>query len=156
MFGTQEGLHRGVPMLFVPFFGDQMRNGLKATRAGYARTLLFKDLNKINFLSNITELLQNRSYSENAKIASSLFRDNIVSPLDEAVFWMEYAVRNKGAPHLKSASRYIPWYEYLLLDVFICAALLLFIVLFVIVKIIKFILSIVCDNTKSNIKLKSK
>lgn len=156
MFGTQEGLHRGVPMLFVPFFGDQMRNGLKATRAGYARTLFFQDLTKTSFIENINEILRNRSYTDNVKKSSAIFRDNKIDPLDEAVFWIEYVVRNKGAPHLKSVSRFIPWYKYLLLDVLALVFIVLLLICLVIVKTIKFLNAFVCTDSKGKTKLKIK
>lgn len=55
-----------------------------------------------------------------------------MSPLDTAVYWTEYVIRHKGAPHLRTAAVDMPWYEYLLLDVLaavvslLVAALLLF------------------------------
>jgi glucuronosyltransferase len=39
------------------------------------------------------------------------------SALDRAVYWTEYVIRHKGAPHLRSVAADLPWYQYLLLDV---------------------------------------
>jgi glucuronosyltransferase len=33
------------------------------------------------------------------------------------VYWTEYVIRNKGAPHLRSAALDLAWYQYFLLDV---------------------------------------
>lgn len=135
MFGTQEGLFRGVPMLFIPFYGDQMRNGMKSTAAGYAQTLRYMDVNKSSFTSKLNELLSNKTYYNNAKKASSLFRDNPIPPLDEAMYWIEYVARHNGAPHLKSAARNLPWYKYLLLDLLAIVFAVFFVAAFIVYKL---------------------
>ncbi|XP_058818746.1 UDP-glycosyltransferase UGT5-like [Topomyia yanbarensis] len=117
MFGTQEGVYRGVPMLFIPFYGDQHRNALKAERSGYALSLSFADVNVITLGSRINELLTNPAFARSAKKASELFRDNLVPPMDEAMYWIEYVIRHKGAKHLKSISVDLNWMQYLMLDV---------------------------------------
>jgi glucuronosyltransferase len=33
------------------------------------------------------------------------------------VFWTEYVIRHKGAPHMRSAALDLAWYQYFLLDV---------------------------------------
>jgi glucuronosyltransferase len=33
------------------------------------------------------------------------------------VFWTEYVIRHKGAPHMRSAVLDLTWYQYFLLDV---------------------------------------
>lgn len=47
--------------------------------------------------------------------------------MDEAMFWIEYVIRHKGANHLHSAATKLSWYEYLSLDViaFIFATILI-------------------------------
>ncbi|XP_053692178.1 UDP-glycosyltransferase UGT5-like [Sabethes cyaneus] len=117
MFGTQEGLYRGVPMLFIPFYGDQHQNALKAERSGYALSLNFADVNVITLGSRINELLTDPTYKRLAKKASQLFRDNLVPPMDEAMYWIEYVIRHKGAKHLKSVSVDLNWVQYHMLDV---------------------------------------
>ena len=37
--------------------------------------------------------------------------------MEQAVYWTEYVIRHKGAPHLRSAVLDLAWYQYLLLDV---------------------------------------
>lgn len=40
-----------------------------------------------------------------------------MSALDTAVYWTEYVMRHKGAPHLQSAASDLSWYQLVLLDV---------------------------------------
>jgi hypothetical protein len=44
-------------------------------------------------------------------------RDTELKPVDRAMFWIEYVLRHKGAPHLKSSASELTWYEYRNLDV---------------------------------------
>jgi glucuronosyltransferase len=56
------------------------------------------------------------------KKLSATFKDQPQSALDRAVFWTEYVIRHKGAPHLKSAATDLYWHQYLLLDVLLVLA----------------------------------
>jgi len=51
-----------------------------------------------------------------------------MSALDTAIFWTEYVIRHKGAPHLRPAILDLAWYQYLLLDViaFVCLCTVVF------------------------------
>lgn len=44
------------------------------------------------------------SYKEKAQEASSAFRDQPMPPLQTAIFWLEYVIRHRGAPHMRSAA----------------------------------------------------
>lgn len=57
------------------------------------------------------------SYKENIMRLSSLHKDRPIEPLDLAVFWVEYVMRHKGAPHLRPAAHDLTWYQYHSLDV---------------------------------------
>ncbi|XP_055320800.1 UDP-glucosyltransferase 2-like [Sitodiplosis mosellana] len=119
MSGTFEGTARGVPMLFIPFFGDQQRNALKSVASGNALMLKFSDLTAESLSTALEEMLTNKVYKNRAKEIARLFNDNLVHPMDEAIFWIEYVMRSKGAKHLKSNAAYMPWFSYLLLDILI-------------------------------------
>ncbi|XP_055548557.1 UDP-glycosyltransferase UGT5-like isoform X2 [Wyeomyia smithii] len=136
MFGTQEAIYRGVPMLLIPFFGDQHQNTLKAERSGYALSLNFADVNVITLGSRINELLTDPSYKKLAKKASELFRDNLVPPMEEAMHWIEYVIRHKGAKHLKSVSVDLNWIQYHMLDVIAFFTFTIVLILFVSYKIL--------------------
>lgn len=57
-------------------------------------------------------------YSEKAKSTSIAFRDQIKTPLEIAVFWVEHVAKTKGAPHLRSAAVDLPLYAYYNLDIY--------------------------------------
>ncbi|XP_069693335.1 UDP-glucosyltransferase 2-like [Periplaneta americana] len=114
---TSETMYRGVPIVGVPFFVDQLFNMQKLIRKGMGVHLDQETMTKESILKAIREILNNASYAANAKKMSAMFRDHPTSALDRAVFWTEYVIRHQGAPHLRSAGAELYWYEYLLLDV---------------------------------------
>ncbi|XP_047000814.1 UDP-glucosyltransferase 2-like [Schistocerca americana] len=124
LLGTQEGIMAGVPLLVVPLFSDQELNGVRVAAAGNGVRVRYEDLTFQALRSAIDTLVNDTRYSERAKQLSSLYRDRPRPPLEEAVYWVEYVLRHKGAPHLRSAVLDLAWYQYLLLDVaaFVVAA----------------------------------
>ncbi|XP_067624755.1 UDP-glucosyltransferase 2-like isoform X2 [Eurosta solidaginis] len=139
IFGTQEGIHWGVPMLCIPLFGDQHRNSIKSVRAGYARSLNFGQMTSEDLVQNVQLLISDPSYKQKALESSRRFRDNPIHPLDEASYWIEYVARHKGAKYLKSYGTYMPLYQYLLLDVFGCTLLLLALTIWLPLKLLKWL-----------------
>lgn len=123
VFGMVESVWHGIPLLLTPLFGDQHRNSMRATRAGYGKFLPFFDITNETLMSSVDELLTNRSYLEKAQEVSSIFKANLVPPMKEAMFWIEYVCQFEGAPHLKSHAVNMSWVSYLLLDVLLVVML---------------------------------
>lgn len=131
-FFSFSGTARGVPMLFIPFFGDQYRNALKCVATGNALMQEFSTLTIDSFSAVLQEMLENKTYYYRAKELASIFNDNLVHPLEEAIFWIEYVIRSNGAKHLKSNAVNISWFSYLLLDILIVPFVAIFLVYFII------------------------
>uniref|UniRef100_A0A1I8P863 UDP-glucuronosyltransferase n=1 Tax=Stomoxys calcitrans TaxID=35570 RepID=A0A1I8P863_STOCA len=127
LFGTQEGVHHGVPMLGIPFYCDQQLNLKKAERNGYAISLHFQSITHDVLKDALNRLIYDASYHDNVKRYSNIFRDRPIQSRDAAVYWIEYVIRHKGAPQIRSAGLDLTWYQFYLLDViaFVVAALLL-------------------------------
>ncbi|ERL84451.1 hypothetical protein D910_01883, partial [Dendroctonus ponderosae] len=119
LLSTTETIYNGVPILAIPIFGDQPVNADVAVKAGYALQLDYQDPEfgeeKLSYLIN--ELLSNPKYAQNAKARSILYHDRPKPPMETAVYWIEYVIRHKGAPHLRVAGLKLPWYQYFMVDV---------------------------------------
>nr|XP_043883144.1 UDP-glucuronosyltransferase 2A2-like [Solea senegalensis] len=115
--GVQEAIYHGVPMIGLPLAMDQPENIFKMQVRGAAKEMHIGNVNKDNFLEGLKEVLYEPSYRENMKILSDLQKDQPIKPLDSAIFWIEYVMRHKGAPHLKSESYKMSFIQYYSLDV---------------------------------------
>ncbi|CAH1102049.1 unnamed protein product [Psylliodes chrysocephalus] len=138
LLSTLETIYHGVPVLALPVFGDQKLNAAKMETLGYGVKLSFSAITEEDLTEALNKILNDPKYRENAKMRSKLFHDRPIKPMDEILYWVEYIVRHKGAPHLQIAGKNLPWYQYLLLDV------VLLVVLFVTIPII--LLYIICKK----------
>lgn len=117
LFGNLEALHRGVPILFIPLYGNQYRNALRAEKKGFGTKIIFNELTTEILLEKIRQLTDTNVYYNKAQEMSVLLRDNPIEPMAVAMFWIEYVCRHKVAKHLKSHAIHMSWYSYLLLDI---------------------------------------
>lgn len=136
LFGSQEGLYWGKAMLCVPLYGDQHRNTLKAEQEGYALSVVLSELTSDILVQKINQMVSNPKFGQKAKELSVRFRDNPISPKDEAMYWIEYIIRHKGAKHLKSRSVNMSLWEYLQLDILFFYGGLAWLVLYVSLKVL--------------------
>ncbi|KAJ3642472.1 hypothetical protein Zmor_025257 [Zophobas morio] len=117
LLSTTETVYFGVPVLAIPVYGDQKLNAQTAVSNGFGLVLPYKELNERTLREKLDELLNNPKYGDNAKSRSRIFHDRQVKPVDTALYWVDYVIRHKGAPHLRVAALDLPWYKYLLIDV---------------------------------------
>lgn len=115
--GMYEAIYHGIPVLGLPLLFDQFDNVHRLKVRGAARVVEATSLTKEDFLEALKDILETPSYHDNMKHLSELHRDQQTSPMDTAVFWTEYVIRNKGAAHLRAAGFTLPWYIYYNLDV---------------------------------------
>ncbi|XP_069681760.1 UDP-glycosyltransferase UGT5-like isoform X3 [Periplaneta americana] len=154
LLGTIEAVHVGVPMVGIPMYGDQNLNIKMVETAGMGVMLHYSDITKDNVLKALKTILDNSSYMENAKRTSRIFRDRPMSPMDTAIYWTEYVIRHRGAPHLRTAGADLPLYQYLLLDVIAVLLAGVLAVLFIIYFILKKFVAFVRGGAKTTSKSK--
>nr|XP_003699462.1 PREDICTED: UDP-glucuronosyltransferase 2B15-like [Megachile rotundata] len=126
LLGLSEGVHRGVPMVLMPFFGDQYQNAIAAQARGVAIVVKFDEMSEATLKNAVDEIFNNTRYMENARKLSKAFRDRPMTPLDTAVWWTEYIGRGNGLPYVRSERVNMSWVARNLVDV---AAFLIAIVL---------------------------
>ncbi|XP_063093139.1 UDP-glucuronosyltransferase 1A9 isoform X8 [Cavia porcellus] len=115
--GVYEGICNGVPMVMMPLFGDQMDNAKRMETRGAGVTLNVLEMTSDDIADALKKVIYDKSYKDNIMRLSSLHKDRPIEPLDLAVFWVEFVMRHKGAPHLRPAAHDLTWYQYHSLDV---------------------------------------
>ncbi|KAK5641774.1 hypothetical protein RI129_010321 [Pyrocoelia pectoralis] len=132
-----EAIYSYVPMIGIPFFGDQSYNVKKLVNKGLGLELNYRTLERKQFKETILEVINNPSYRNTIKKLAELAQDQPMSGTEKAVWWTEYVLRHKGAKHLRSPLLDIPWYQYLLIDVIGVLLLSLSVTLFLIMFAIR-------------------
>ena len=118
LMGTQEATYYGVPMIGIPVFGDQIKNINILVEKNVAVLVDIDDITEHTMDVALNTVLRDPRYRESAKTMSKMFRDRPMPPLDTAVYWIEYVLRN-GPDSLRSAAVKLPWWKLHLLDVFV-------------------------------------
>ncbi|XP_054628310.1 UDP-glucuronosyltransferase 2A2-like [Dunckerocampus dactyliophorus] len=146
--GIYEAIYHGVPMVGMPLFADQPDNMVHMKAKGAAVVVELNFMTSEDLSNAIGTVINDKSYKENAMLLSRIHHDRPMSPLDEAVFWIEFTMRHKGAKHLRVQAHELTWYQYHSLDVmgFFLVVVLLVALLFV--KTCKFCLGRCCGRKR--------
>uniref|UniRef100_A0A8C6GCL4 UDP-glucuronosyltransferase n=1 Tax=Mus spicilegus TaxID=10103 RepID=A0A8C6GCL4_MUSSI len=130
--GIYEAIYHGIPIVGIPLFGDQPDNINHIVAKGAAVRVDFDTMSTTDLLAALKTVINDPSYKENAMRLSRIHHDQPMKPLDRAVFWIEYVMRNKGAKHLRPALHDLTWFQYHSLDVIgfllVCVVAVVFII----------------------------
>ena len=120
--GQLEAVYHGVPMLVVPFMGDQMYNGIKQEHHGYGKVMSeWKTVSNEQFLGVLQDLISNHSYTENIRKCSKIIKSQL-STQEHIIFWVDH-ILEFGGSHLRPPSIDMPLYQVLMVDIIFFAAL---------------------------------
>lgn len=72
---------------------------MKAKKLGIAKGVDYLSLNWNGTRQTILKVLENTSYATNAKMISAKFRDQKEHPLERAMWWIEWLIRNPDSGH---------------------------------------------------------
>ncbi|KAF6206589.1 hypothetical protein GE061_017823 [Apolygus lucorum] len=135
LLGVTEAVHSGVPILGIPMFGDMTINMAAVASAGAGISLRFRDITDDLLYNTIKHMLESPKYKRNAVELAKLYNDRPMPPLQTAVYWTEYVLRNKGAPNLKPHS--LSWYQLWLLDLIILSTFVVIVLAVITVAVTK-------------------
>lgn len=134
-------------------------NMARAELLGWGTQVTYKNLTAESLSWAIKEVLDNKKYTENVKKISKRLMDQPQTPMEKAIFWVEYVIRNDGAPFMKTSARNLDMIEYHNLDVYAVLALGAFLVFAFTLVVILIILKLTCssrnDSKASNKKKKN-
>lgn len=75
----------------------KFQNVDRSVEKGIASRVDVKAITSDTLYEKLNEMLSNPMYKENVKILSKHFKDQKEPPLDRALFWIEWAVRNPNS-----------------------------------------------------------
>ena len=128
--GQLEAMYHGVPLLTVPFAGDQAFNGARAAKREYGLMVDKYEITEDELYEHLKELLTNPKYTANIKKCSEIIK-SLPSATDSVVFWVNHVLRFGGS-HLKPPT-HLGLLQMLMVDVwfFIFCVLLMILVFWV-------------------------
>ncbi|KAM4733432.1 UDP-glucuronosyltransferase 2C1-like [Anableps anableps] len=135
--GVQEAIYHGIPVVGLPLFFDQPDNLSRVRAKGAAVIVDIAMLDRHVFKEALMTVLYNSTYGDNMRTLSKLHRDQPVKPLDQAVFWIEYVIRHKGAHHLQTSSHKMSWFVYSSVDVFAALLAAALLVTFICISVVR-------------------
>ncbi|XP_073834861.1 UDP-glycosyltransferase UGT5-like isoform X2 [Musca autumnalis] len=148
-----ESQYHGVPMVGIPFFGDQHSNMANVRNSGFGLSLKYATLTEEDLRETVLEVLNNPKYRENVQQFSKLYRDRPMTPRQLVRYWVDYVIRHNGAKHMQSPAVHMTWWELQSLDVIGFLLLVVFVVVGAIVGLCKLLC---CKGKKQAVNLKKK
>uniref|UniRef100_A0A3Q4BZG6 Uncharacterized protein n=1 Tax=Mola mola TaxID=94237 RepID=A0A3Q4BZG6_MOLML len=109
--GLYEVIYHAVPLVGIPLFADQHSNLAQVGHQGAAIVLDFNHFTSDELTEALQAVIDQPSYKSTMQRLSALHHDRPMTPLNTAVFWVEFVMRHGGA-HLRLASRDLNWFQY--------------------------------------------
>uniref|UniRef100_A0A1Y9HDJ0 UDP-glucuronosyltransferase n=1 Tax=Anopheles funestus TaxID=62324 RepID=A0A1Y9HDJ0_ANOFN len=113
-----EAMYYAVPIVGIPMFGDQDGNVAQVVKEGWGLMVSFDDLTEPLLSGAVHEVLRDHRYREHIQERSILYKDRPMGALETGVFWIEYIIRHRGAPHLHYQGADLNIFQIALLDVY--------------------------------------
>ena len=124
-----------------------MMNMARAELLGWGVQVLFTNLTETSFTWALNEALTNKKYQINVEKIRNRLLDQPQTPMEKAMFWIEYVIRHDGAHFMQTSAQYLSFIEYNNLDIYGSILAILFLVIFVPIWLIrKIIKKIFCKK----------
>ncbi|CAD5214068.1 unnamed protein product [Bursaphelenchus xylophilus] len=118
MNSITEATWSGVPMICIPLFGDQARNGAMIKRKKVAEVLSKFDLNKKDvIIETVRKFINDKHYKEQAVKLAEIIRNKPISPEERVVQTAEFAAKYDVEEHLDMDGRKLSTIQFYNLDI---------------------------------------
>ncbi|XP_001606466.2 UDP-glucuronosyltransferase 2B23-like [Nasonia vitripennis] len=108
----QEAVYYGVPLLVLPFFGDQHFNGRKVVDSKIGQVLYVDTMTNESIVKAVNEILYDPTYSRNIKQMAAVLKDEQVKPIQRAIWHIEHVLKFPSARHFHYNGKDISAFEY--------------------------------------------
>ncbi|XP_039276643.1 UDP-glucosyltransferase 2 [Nilaparvata lugens] len=134
-----EAAYHGVPVIGIPLFADQPGNVKNLVNRGMAIHIDYFNITADTITHAIQTILNDKSFKENAEKVSQTFKDRERTPMESAIYWIEYVVRYKGAAHLQTSANQLSAIQFYLLDIFAFLFVIFIATVLVLIKLLAII-----------------
>lgn len=114
-----EATYHGKPLIVFPMAIEQPSNAAMAVSRGLAIRMDISEFTSNELRQNIETIIQNESYTENARKISSILRDKKETAAERVSFMIEHVLKY-GDAHLRTAAHKLSLLEFLMVDIFAC------------------------------------
>lgn len=105
-------------MIVIPYFFDQFDNAVVVEQKEIGQMLKHDKVSVQTLRKAIQDVIEIPKYKQNVVELSQVVRDEPIPPLERAVWWIEYAIRNKEVMrHFKYKGVELPFYQRYFVDV---------------------------------------
>lgn len=101
---------------------------------GVAEKVVWAELTEEHLKGKIRKMLDDKSYKENVNTLSSLFRDQPVSPLERAIWWIEWTMRHPNVKHMQHVGHTFTFIQLQSIDVLFVIFTIILLTIWMMVK----------------------
>lgn len=95
-----------------------MMNMARAELLGWGVQVKYTNLTETSFSWALNEVLTNPKYQNNVLKIANRLRDQPQTPMEKAIFYIEYIIRHDGAYFMQTSAQHLSFIEYNNLDVY--------------------------------------
>lgn len=126
-----------------------MMNMARAELLGWGVQVTFPNLTEISLSWALNEALNNPKYKENVLKIGARLRDQQQTPMEKAMFYIEYVIRHDGANFMQSSAQHLSFIEFHNLDVYGTILAVAFIAILLPIFIIRKMFILLCRKKAS-------
>lgn len=124
-------------------------NMARAELLGWGVQVTYPNLTEASFSWALNEALSNPKYQKNVLKIAKRLQDQPQTPMEKAMFYIEYVIRHEGAHFMQSSAQHLNFIEYHNLDVYGILMAAAFIAILLPIFIIKKIFASLCCKKAS-------
>lgn len=128
----------------------------RAELLGWGAQVTYPNLTDASLSWALDEVLNNPKYKKNTLEIANRLKDQPQTPMEKAIFWIEYILRHDGAPYMRTSAQYLSTFEYYNFDIYTTFAFVAFLIIFLPIYILKKIFKLICHSKKSRQAKKTK
>uniref|UniRef100_A0A915B4P3 glucuronosyltransferase n=3 Tax=Parascaris univalens TaxID=6257 RepID=A0A915B4P3_PARUN len=148
-YGMLEAAIRGVPLLAIPFFGDQFRNARSAEIRGIGLSLQKYEMNYEKLVAAISELLNNDEYRNAAKRLSAIIHNKPNKPHEQLIKWTNFVAKFGSLPELNVEGAQFDTIKYFCIDIIFVFFAILAVIFLLICTCLRVLLTMLRTNRLS-------